>query len=83
MNGNFPYCYWNGGMNNNKGNGVMYPEIKKFGNREGTPIRLNCANIFLQEEDYDNVFSNLILKTLENGSNAIEISNLKLMDKII
>lgn len=80
--GNYPYCYWNGGYNNNYGNGAFYSDINSIINSTNIPLRLNCSNILLEENDYKNVFANLILSLNDTGSNVIELSNLQLMQYI-
>lgn len=77
--GNFPFCYWNGGFNNNSDISVIYTDILEKINNTTMPIRFNCSNIYLQEIDFENTFANLILSLGENASNSISISNLKLL----
>lgn len=77
--GNFPYCYWNGGYNNNKGDGAFYDDFINTTNLSNIPLRFNCANICLQEQDYINQLANLILQLNENGSNIIELCDIKLL----
>ena len=74
--GNFPYCSWNGGVNNCEGKGAYYKDFIECGDRSILPLRFNCSNILLKDYDYANVMGNLILKQNENGSNYIEISDL-------
>ena len=78
--GNFPYCYWNGGYNNNYGKGALYNDFINCSEKNLAPLRFNCSNIFLKEEDFSNTMANLILNLNQNGSNLIEISNLNLYD---
>ena len=80
--GNFPYCYWNGGYNNNYGKGAFYQDILEKVHLTTVPLRLNCSNVLLEDFDFNNVFGNLILSLSDTGSNIIEISNLKLMEYI-
>ena len=82
LEGNFPYCYWNGGYNNNYGNGAFYQDILEKVHLTTVPLRLNCANVLLEDNDFNNIFGNLILSLSDTGSNTIEISNLKLMKYI-
>lgn len=78
--GNSPFCYWNGGQNNNNtGNVYSYNKIINLVSKMGVPLRFNCSNINLEETDYLNVLGNLILQLGENGSNVIEITNLNFM----
>ena len=74
--GNFSYCYWNGGKINNLGKGSLYKDFYKFYSYSRRPYRLNCSNIFLEEKDFDNVMGNLILSLFQNGTNVMEITNL-------
>ena len=77
--GNFPFCYWNGGFNANYMDSfALNEELNDVINHCQIPIRFNCANIYLQPEDYDDTYANLILAIGENGSNTISISNVSL-----
>lgn len=75
--GNFPYCYWNGGFNNNTSKLALYHSIHQCIDNIRTPIRFNCSNIYLTKDDLDDTMANLILKIGETGSNEIAISNLE------
>lgn len=78
--GCFPYCYFNGTYNFNINNeGALFNEINDYVNQTILPIRLNFSNIFLKEDDFEDTYSNIILRLLENGSTTIELSNLKLL----
>lgn len=79
--GSFPYTYWNGGINNNFGigNNTYNSVIQCFQNNV-LPLRLNCSNINLIKEDFDDTIMNVILELLNNSSNAIELSNLELYE---
>lgn len=74
--GNFPYSCWNGRYNNNIGPFMDYDEINKFLKANALPLRLNCANVCLTERDYEDAISHTALNLCQNGSNAIEISDL-------
>ena len=76
--GNFPYSYWNGGYNNNQGKGAFYEDFIQCSEQSYLPLRFNCSNIFLDNEDFDNTMMNLILLLNENGSNSIELNNIEL-----
>lgn len=80
VDGNFPYCYWNGGYNNNIGPGVIYDNFFTLNNDTSIPLRINCSNIYLQKKDFYDTMANTILKICENGSNEIELSNLELFN---
>ena len=79
--GSFPYTYWNGGINNNFGIGnntddivIMYYQTNLL------PLLINCSNINLNKEDFNDTIMNVILDLLNNSSNAIELSNLELYE---
>ena len=77
--GNFPFCYWNGGFNNNIDTSVVYTDILDKITNTSIPIRFNCNNVYLTQEDFEDTFANLILSLGENASNSISISNFKLL----
>lgn len=74
--GNFPYCYWNGGYNNNDGPGLLYSDFFNFNLNSAIPLRFNCSNVYLKNIDYEDTMANTILNICENGSNSISISDL-------
>ena len=79
--GSFPYTYWNGGINNNFGIGNnTYDTIIEYSNNNLLPLRINCSNINLNSNDFDDTIMNVILNLLNNSSNAIELSNLELYE---
>lgn len=79
--GSFPYTYWNGGMNNNFGPGNnTYDTVIKYYQTNLLPLRINCSNINLNKEDFNDTIMNVILNLLNNSSNAIELSNLELYE---
>lgn len=79
--GSFPYTYWNGGINNNFGIGNnTYDTIIEYSNKNLLPLRINCSNINLNPNDFDDTIMNVILNLLNNSSNAIELSNLELYE---
>lgn len=79
--GNFPFCYWNGGFNNNKDDvKLSYYKISEYFNKINIPVRLNCSNIYLNENDLEDSIANIILELGENGSNEIAISNISFYD---
>lgn len=81
--GGFPFCSWNGGVNNNFGKGSYYRDFVGCFQKNMVPLRINFANVLLEEDiDFTNAMGNLIVSTNNNGSNNISISNLKLMEKI-
>lgn len=80
--GSFPYFYWNGGINNNIGPGIYYQDLINSLGLSTVPIRINCSNIFLEQNDFNNVFCNLVLSFYNTGSNQIEVTNLELLSHI-
>lgn len=82
VHGSYPYCYWNGDSNSNKGPGALYHDFVNCGLGSFSPLRLNMSNINLIEEDFSNVMANIILRESMSGSSYVEISNLKLMEYI-
>lgn len=79
--GSFPYTYWNGGINNNFGIGNnTYDTVIKYYQTNLLPLRINCSNINLNKEDFNDTIMNVILNLLNNSSNAIELSNLELYE---
>ena len=76
--GNFPYAYWNGGLNNNRNLSCIYKDFVKFNDNSTIPLRFKCNNVYLQSIDFEDAMLNTILKIGELGSNYIEISNINL-----
>ena len=76
--GNFPYCYFNGGYNNNQGLGALYNDFIQCGEQLNIPLCFNLSNIFIEDIDFDNTQMNLILSLNETGSNMIEFSSFPL-----
>ena len=80
ISGCFPYSIWNGSLNSNYSKGFGYLDLYNFQSKY--PIRLDCSNLLIEDNDFFNVFQNLVLKRFENSSFQIEISNLKLLNYI-
>lgn len=80
--GSFPYCSWSGGYNSNNGEGAYYDAFIHCYTQYMVPLRINFANVLLEDFDFQDNMANTILKTNENGTNLIEISNLNLMEYI-
>ncbi|MGF6375097.1 hypothetical protein M2140_000131 [Clostridiales Family XIII bacterium PM5-7] len=82
--GNFPFCYWNGGYNNNiDGHNIAtYEDFVSCAEEYSAPIRFNCANVCLQENDVNDTMANLILSVNQTGSNSIELSNLEIYETL-
>ena len=82
--GAFPWSLWNGGVNSNQNNQVLYYDIIQSFNKIilDKPIVLDCSNIFLEEIDKFNIYQNIILKELNESSVYLEISDLTLLNYI-
>lgn len=80
--GNFNFTYWNGDVNNNYGEIALYEDIFFINSAYKNSIRLNCSNIFLEQNDIFDTHINIIFELLKNSGNYIEISDLKLFEKI-
>lgn len=80
--GNLPYTYWNGGyINNNFGDLILYDSIQSMFSAYGNyRLCFNCSNIYLQEDDFEDTYMNLLLSIGENGANCISVSNLHLYE---
>lgn len=80
--GGFPYHSWNGGINSNIGNGAYYDDFIDLQRRSGMPFRINCANVLLEDYDFHDNMSQIMLECLNNGSVILEVSSIPLMEKI-
>lgn len=80
--GSFPYCSWNGDINNNVGNGYYYPDFLNIQLGSGICTRLNCANVFLEDYDINDNMGQEILKIFDDGSTTIEVSSIPFMEQI-
>lgn len=80
--GAIPYCYWSGGLNSNIGNGAYYLNLIELQKSTPIPLRINMANVLLENIDYNDNFANVILDIFDCGSNIIEISSIPLMEYI-
>lgn len=78
----FPFCYWNGELNNHNGQLHLHEDLQKIGTLSSIPYRINFSNINLSQEDFDNVMSNIILQSFQDGSTLIELSNFYLLKYI-
>lgn len=76
--GNFPYNYWNGGFNAAIGDGCVYDQINECNKNNICPLRLNCTNIRLGKEDFEDAVANTILDICHDSSNYIELVNFDL-----
>lgn len=82
MTGSIPYCSWSGGLNSNIGPGAYYNDLIELQRNASLPLRINMANVLLEETDYYDNFADVILKIFDCGSNVIEISSIPLMEII-
>lgn len=80
--GSFPYSIWNGGINSNENDLMLYPEIAAIINAATIPIRLDCSNLLLNEFDLYDRHMNVILKLAESNGTLIEIADLALYNYI-
>ena len=81
--GTFPFNSWNGGLNGNYDKIPLNNDIMAlFTANQAHCIRMNFANLHIEECDFENNFNRLILEYGANGSTIIEVSNLKLYEWI-
>ena len=80
--GSLPFDTWNGGFNINQDNNIILsPNFSKIIEiSKNASLRLNCSNIFLTENDFKDNYHEVLLKSLDNGSTAIQITSLKGME---
>lgn len=74
----FPYSLWNGGINSNIDNLLLYEDIGEFQYKFLTPFRLDCSNIYINKYDFLNKYMNLLLDLFSNSGTQIELSNIDL-----
>lgn len=80
--GSAPYLSWSGGLNSNYGAGLFYDGLIDFQRNIYVPKRLNMANVFLEDYDYDDCQGQTVLKIFDDGSTVIELSSIPFMEKI-
>lgn len=84
--GSIPYFIYNGDINSNIKNEKLLTDKLLYlffnNNNHNAPIRLNCANNYIIEDDLLNYYFNLVLQYGNNGTNFIEISDMALLDYI-
>lgn len=82
--GNFPHCSWNGDFNNNilQNMTVLYSDMINIEQTISFPIRLNCANVFLEDYDVYDAMSQTILTIFNNSNHQLEVSSISFMEKI-
>lgn len=81
INGNFNYTLWNGEINNNYGKFLKFRQLN-IAKKYNIPVRFNCSNILLINEDFDDEYMNIILMINKNRNGYIELNDFKLMDYI-
>ena len=79
-----PCCYHNGTFNNCQGYVWVWKDIM-YESSIGHPIptTLNFANLYLNKEDFNDQYFNIILNSFETGSNFIELSSFELLDYLL
>ena len=82
VSGAYPYSIWKGDLNSNKGKIMLYNDFLACDQNSGSSLMLDCSNLLLAEEDYDNTMMNIIMQLNETGSNFIETSNFNLINYI-
>ena len=82
--GNFPFCYWNGDINNNYTDKLpVYNDFYDyFLNKNLPPVRLDCSNILLVQEDLNDIHANTILEAGNKSGNLVEFSDLGVFNYI-
>lgn len=80
--GNYPYNYWNGGFNNCIGEPCSFNSVFACNQDINMPIRLNCANIFLEKPDFEDAINNTILTLCHDASNSVELCDFDLYEFI-
>ena len=78
--GSIPYQCWNGDINNNIGNGMFYSDLVRFRDSGELNIRLNFANILLEDFDYYDNLGHVALQIFEDTGVLIEISSIPFME---
>ena len=81
--GAFPYMVWNGGVNSNHGENLLYHQLNRFSLNHSIPIRLDCTNQFITEHDFNNIHENTILDIFKFNNLTIEVDSLQLYEYLI
>ena len=81
-NGAIPYLSWTGGCNSNVGFGIIYGSLLEFQSQFPMPVRINMANVLLEDYDFFDSLGQSVLSIFDNGSNVLEISSIPFMEKI-
>ena len=77
--GSFPYSVWNGDINSNYGEAMLYPAMSQFVLTTQAPLRLDLSNTLLNNTDLYNIHENTILKLCESNGTMVELSDLSLL----
>jgi hypothetical protein len=83
ISGSFPFNSWNGSVNS-----CLVPELALNSqivdcfNQNSLSLRLNFANMFLEDTDFFNTYNKVVLEKGDNGATVIELCNLKLYEYI-
>ena len=80
--GAFPWSYWAGGTNPHTNKAVLVPEMEYVLNHIKSPLRLDCSNCFLNQNDFYDTHMNACLDIIKNTGAAIEISSIDLLKYI-
>ena len=80
VHGSFPWSTWNGDINSNLNNQLMYDELISSIQQilSDNPIIIDCSNFLLNTEDFLDIYQNLILKLGYETSIYLEFSDLEL-----
>lgn len=81
VHGSFPWSLWSG-YNTCQGPAVYTSQMLPHITTSQSIIRLDCSNIFLQQQDFYDIHQNAILKTIIMNNHAYEISSFNLMKYI-
>ena len=78
VHGSFPWCYWNGSINNNKGKILLLSDLSNIIDSSLIPINIDLSNLFLKDKDFFDTYGTIISSMLYN----CEISNFNLLQFI-
>ena len=79
--GSFPFNSWNGDINSNIGENIpLNDKIDECFKNNILSLRLNFANMLLDEKEFYNNYNRVMLEKGGNGATAIELCNLQLYE---
>lgn len=81
--GNLPFHYWNGSINNNIGFANYYSMNNLTSDFGFLPIIFDISNPLLVDKDFNDNAENILLSLNNNGSNSCLISNPKVRNIIL